>query len=155
MNILRVYVGKVISILVNLNYVHICSGTITSVRWSYGSLRYVIRRYVTLLDVTYVIRCYGSNGYELSKTLHWCERLINSIICTYIFSALKEVGHTFVVMVCILPIFNSLWHHFGIVTFWCLATQQSFIIETYLGKTFFPWKWLVLPKYWFFFMEFP
>ncbi len=29
----------------------------------------------------------------------------------------KEVGHTFVVMVCILPIFNSLWHHFGIVIF--------------------------------------
>ncbi len=32
------------------------------------------------------------------------------------FIDLKEVGHTFVVMVCILPIFNSLWH-FGIVIF--------------------------------------
>ncbi len=30
---------------------------------------------------------------------------------------LKEVGHTLVVMVCILPIFNSWWHHFGIVIF--------------------------------------
>ncbi len=30
---------------------------------------------------------------------------------------LKEVGHTFVVMVCILRIFNSLWHHFRIVIF--------------------------------------
>ncbi len=32
-------------------------------------------------------------------------------------TALKEVGHTFVVMVCILPIFNSLRHHLGIVIF--------------------------------------
>ncbi len=32
-------------------------------------------------------------------------------------SMVKEVGHTFVVMVCILPIFNSLGHHFRIVIF--------------------------------------
>ncbi len=50
---------------------------------------------------------------------------------------LKEVGHTSVVIVCILPIFNSLWHHFGDCYFWYLATQQSFVIETF-------------PKYWFF-----
>ena len=30
---------------------------------------------------------------------------------------IKEGGHTFAVMVCILPIFNSLWHHFWIVIF--------------------------------------
>ena len=51
----------------------------------------------------------------------------------------KEVGHTFVVMVCILPILNSLWHHFGIVIFDAyVATQQSFVMETYFWKMFFP-----------------
>ncbi len=35
----------------------------------------------------------------------------------HLWLSIKEVGHTFVVMVCILPILNSLWHHFGIVIF--------------------------------------
>ena len=36
---------------------------------------------------------------------------------TLTYPTVKEVGHTFIVMVCILPIFNSLWHNFGIVIF--------------------------------------
>ena len=39
-----------------------------------------------------------------------------AVVATHV-KRVKEVGHTFVVMVCILPIFNSLWHHFGIVIF--------------------------------------
>ncbi len=65
-------------------------------------------------------------------------------------SVVKEVGHSFVVMACILPIFSSNMASFWDCYFWCLVTQQLFVIETYFWENVFHWKWLAVPKYWFF-----